>query len=266
MSETLASVIVGIDGSDAAINAALWAADEAVSRGLPLRLIYVTKSHHPSADDYYQDIHRAEASLRAAQAAVVATGKQVKIETDMLTGPPGAALVAESREAELICVGSVRIGRYARSILGSTATELAEKAHCRVAIIRLQTDERNHDIHWIVIKMDDSTQNADVIADAMFEAKLRHAPVLALGDRRDRTELERKVEKWARRYPDVHIYPIADDPDVAGFVRHHDEPVQLVVIGASQVGELAEILGNYGLPLFRHGHSSVLVSRRTDEG
>ena len=35
-------VVVGIDGSQAAIDAATWAVDEAVSRGVPLRLVHVS--------------------------------------------------------------------------------------------------------------------------------------------------------------------------------------------------------------------------------
>ena len=35
------SVVVGIDGSQAAVNAAKWAVDEAISRQMPLRLVYV---------------------------------------------------------------------------------------------------------------------------------------------------------------------------------------------------------------------------------
>jgi nucleotide-binding universal stress UspA family protein len=84
---------------------------QAISRSVPLRLVYVTKPKHPSADDYYEDIRHAEASLRAAQAAVEAAGKPVKVETAILDGPAGPALVEESRDAEIICVGSVGIGR-----------------------------------------------------------------------------------------------------------------------------------------------------------
>jgi nucleotide-binding universal stress UspA family protein len=90
---TPSSVVAGIDGSQTAIRAAQWAIDEAISRSVPLRLVYVTKATHPSADDYYKDIHHAEASLRAAQAAVEGIGKPVKVETATLTGPPGVALV-----------------------------------------------------------------------------------------------------------------------------------------------------------------------------
>ncbi len=35
------SVVVGIDGSQAAVNAAKWAVDGAISRRIPLRLIHV---------------------------------------------------------------------------------------------------------------------------------------------------------------------------------------------------------------------------------
>ena len=35
------SVVVGVDGSHAAVNAAKWAVDEAISRQIPLRLVHV---------------------------------------------------------------------------------------------------------------------------------------------------------------------------------------------------------------------------------
>lgn len=140
------TIIVGIDGSHAAITAALWGVDEAISRAVPLRLVSVIKPTHPSPDDYDRDLAHAERSLREAQSAVEAAGKLVKIETDIPRGPAGPVLVEASRDAEMICVGSVGIGRYASSILGSTATELAEKAHCPVAVMRSKVDQPASDI------------------------------------------------------------------------------------------------------------------------
>ena len=257
------SVVAGIDGSDTAIRAAQWAIDEAISRSVPLRLVYVTKATHPTADEYQLDVRHAKASLRAAQAAIEATGRPVKVETAIVTGPPGAALVAESRDADMICVGSVGIGRYARAVLGSTATELAEKAHCPVAIIRPQDDESRRDINWIVVAINDEPDNEAVVEHAMEEAKLRNAPVLAIGERRalhgTREGLDRVVDKWKQRYPDVHIYPVANQADVAHFLRHHDERVQLAVIGGSETDQLAHIVGPFGHPVFHHAKSSVLV-------
>jgi nucleotide-binding universal stress UspA family protein len=256
--QPLLPVVVGIDGSKTAILAAQWAIDEAVSRSVPLRLVYVTKPTHPSADDYYEDIHHAEASLRAAQAAVEAAGKPVKVETAILNGLPGPVLVEESRGAGMICVGPIGIGRYARAILGSTATDLAEKAHCPVAIIRPQDEQPRNAINWVVVAVNEQPGNEAVVEVAIQEAKLRQAPVLALGDGQS---LEDKVGEWKRRHPDLHIYPVSDGADVVHFFKKHDERVQLAVIGGSQAGELAQIVGPYGHPVFHHTESSVLVVR-----
>ena len=89
---------------------------------MPLRLISVIKQTHPSPADYARDLAHAETSVREAQFAIEASRKPVKIETEIPRGPAGLVLVEASRDAEMICVGSVGIGRYARSILGSTAT------------------------------------------------------------------------------------------------------------------------------------------------
>lgn len=88
------TIIVGIDGSHAAITAALWGVDEAISRAVPLRLVSVIKPTHPSPDDYDRDLAHAERSLREAQSAVEAAGKLVKIETDIPRGPAGPVLGA----------------------------------------------------------------------------------------------------------------------------------------------------------------------------
>jgi hypothetical protein len=48
------AVVVGVDGSRAAVRAALWAVDEAVSRDIPLRLVYALD---PGEDN---DVHRGQ--------------------------------------------------------------------------------------------------------------------------------------------------------------------------------------------------------------
>jgi nucleotide-binding universal stress UspA family protein len=179
-----APVVVGIDGSGAAINAAKWAVDEAISRDVPLRIVLVTHIEgQPVApgDDFRLDLQYAEWSLRAATAAVEATGKPVKIETDILWGSPDTALINESRTAAMICVGSVGIGAIAKELWGSTAARLAEKAYCPVAIIRSPHNQPPSGPDWIVVAVQGHADDESVIEYAMDEARLRHAPVLAVG-------------------------------------------------------------------------------------
>ena len=70
----------------------------------------------------------------------------------------------------------------------------------------------------IVVAVNDSPGNDDVVEQAMVEAQLRHAPVLALGVWRDdlgempHDELDRRVQFWIQRYPSVQIHAAAPEP------------------------------------------------------
>lgn len=254
-----AAIVVGIDGSRAALDAARWAADEAARRSAPLRLVYATKSTHSSADDYYADVHRGQAALAAAKTACESGDARATAESAIVSGPAGQALIDESDGATLICVGTAGIGRYAQSVLGSTVIELAKKSHCPTAIIRVRDGLLPGDIHWIIFTMKDPGDEA-VAVHAMSEARLRDAPVLALGNRGSAFGIA--VDALRRRYPDVHLYPVTDHADVAQFLREHDEPVQLAVISAADSDQLPQILGPFGHHAFhlsRHATSSALV-------
>ena len=260
-------IIVGIDGSRAAIAAVLWAVDEAISRTVPLRLISVIKQTHPSPEDHARDLAHAEESLRKAQFAVEASGKIVKLETEILRGPAGPVLVEASRDAGMVCIGSVGIGRYARAILGSSATELAEKAHCPVAVIRTNRDQPAPEINWIVVRMVDAPGNDAIVKYAAWEAKLRRAPLLVLGGRPEELtehadgEFERRVEDWRQLHPELRVHPITTEFAIASFLSIHDERIQLAVISGDEADQLAQLVGPSGHPLFRHPECSVLVVR-----
>lgn len=266
-----APVVVGIDGSDAAINAAKWAIDEAISRDVPLRMIHVTHiegARNAARDTFRLEVQYAESSLRAATAAVEATGKPVKLEAEIAWGSPDTTLINESRSAAMVCVGSVGIGRVASELVGSTARSVAEKAYSPVAIVRSPHRPPISGPDWIVAVVEDHADNESVIEQAMEEARLRSAPVLAVGVRQDdfdapsRDELERRLAKWRTHYPDVHVYPVATRAGVARFLaQNKDESVQLAVVGRADAANIAQIVGPHSHPLVPHGDCSVLVVR-----
>jgi nucleotide-binding universal stress UspA family protein len=266
------AVVVGIDGSQAAIQAAEWAVDEAVSQEIPLRLVQVIPEEvEPaplaSVGNVRMELEYGQTALRIASAAVEATGKPVKVETAILQGDPAATLIAESRNAKMICVGSVGIGRFARAFLGSTAAELAEAAHCPVAIIRTQQSQPKPDSALIVVAVNDSPDNDDVIEQAIKEAQLRQAPVLAVGVLRKDTgdmpsaELNRRVQRWSRRHPGLKIYAGATRTDIADFLAVMDRTIQLAVIGSTDVDQVARLIGPHRHPILGHAECSVLIVR-----
>lgn len=260
--------MVGIDGSDAAINAARWAVSEAADRHVPLRLVYAVTP--PRADeppgDADLDMEYGETSLRAACAAVHAMGQPVKIETDLVPGSPGGVLIDESRGAAMVCVGSVGIGRLARKVLGSTAEDVARRATCPAAIIRTNRGAAAPDPGSIAVVVDDSADNDLVLEHGFREAELRAASILALGVWRwgfgeiPYAQLEHRLGRWAQLHPAVHVRPAAARDGAAEFLSGTQELVQLAVVGHADTDEVARIVGSID-PHFGHAGHSVLVAR-----
>jgi nucleotide-binding universal stress UspA family protein len=267
------AVVVGIDGSQAAIHAAEWAVDEAIARDVPMRLVCVTpieSTETTSSGALSLDVEYAETVLRQADAAILATGKAVKVvkvETAIVRGDPTTVLLAESRNAELICVGSVGIGVIARRFLGSKATALAEGADCPVAIIRDRGEDQSAHRGWIAVAVKASTDDEDIVVAAMEEARLRHVPLVAVGLWQEDfgftpyDELDRLVQTWQQRYPDVHVYPVTTRSGLAKFLADDEEPIEFVVVGADEAGRVAQLVGPHSHPILEHRECSVLIVR-----
>ena len=261
-------IVVGIDGSDAAINAAKWAATEAISRDIPLRLIHAIPERRPAenAGDEALDIEYGETALDDAAAALHAMGEPVKIETDLVQGPPDSALIRESEHAAMICLGSVGIGLIARKVLGSTAESVAKNAHCPVAVIRSVGDGHKQPSGSIAVVVDDSPGNDTVLEHGFREARLREAPILALGVWRwgfgeiPYEQLNRRLGHWVTEYPQVHVRPTAARHGAAEFLANTQEYLQLAVVGTADAGNLVRMVGPHH-PHFGHAGCSVLVVR-----
>jgi nucleotide-binding universal stress UspA family protein len=263
-------VVVGIDGSYAAVGAAEWAAKEAVHQDIPLRLVHViasTEGPVPATDGYLAEESYAESSLCTACLAVEAIGLPVKIETAVLRGDVDAVLLVESKSARLICVGSVGIGRVARRMLGSTATTLAELAQSAVAIIRRTGDGPLPATGFIAVVIESTPGNALVVQWAMEEARVRRAPVLALEMagraqwRIDNEEFYRRLDRWLRRYPDVQVEVATTRLTLPRYLEGLIGGVQLVVIGGEDADQVTQLVGPHGIPILTHADCSVLVAR-----
>jgi nucleotide-binding universal stress UspA family protein len=238
------SVVVGIDGSPAASEAAVWAVDEAVSRDIPLRLLYVVEwGDLCDADADHVLFAAARVALYEAQGAVEATGQPVKIETAILVGKPVAKLAAESRSAVMVCIGSMgtkHVSHGGRSV----ASVLPTVAQCPVAVIHRPGRRRvAREVGGIVVEAD----NGVVLRHAFEEARLRGAALqvisswraeipedIAEGNRRVQARLNRQIASWTRLYPDVKVEPVAVLGDVCQYLADSIGAVQLFVVGAQR--------------------------------
>jgi nucleotide-binding universal stress UspA family protein len=265
------SVVVGVDGSQAAIRAARWAVDEVAGTDIPLRLLYATKAD-PSASplEARAALLAAEEVVHDAYNAVAEMGKPLKVETEVLHGQPVSALIAASRSTTLLCVGDTGAAQRPDAWLGSTAKELAQLGHCSVAIVR--GDRRDAGAmggDWIVALVDESPDGIDVLHMSIHEARHRRAPLRVLTAASQRSRDIRKdqgpatgdshLKRCMDNYPEVEIDTVVLEGSFLDYLVEHAPSIQLVMIGAARTGDVQQLLGGAGALALRDSDFSLLV-------
>jgi nucleotide-binding universal stress UspA family protein len=273
-------VVVGIDGSRTAVGAALWAVDEAVSRDIPLRLVYAVEPSDQARVDPQtaaRELATAEIAVRYAFTAVESTEKPVKIEVEILQGrSPKRALLEASRSAAMICVGSMGLRLATQRQVGSTAAAVADSAHCPVAIIR-GYDPRPAQPGWVVAEVDGSVASSCVLQRGLEEAQLRNAPLRVLtswrsrftdihdshavadGNRLAKAELDRRLAVWRKRYAGLDIRPVVAHGTTLTYLARNAKSIQLVVVGRERTHGVGDIVGPLGHAALHDTDCSLLV-------
>lgn len=138
------TILVGIDGSEAAGMALEFAVEEATIRGAELRVISVWElPTFPKPEFEAGALPREFLGLEAqAQAIVAEAVKRVKelnrdlpCKGEALEGRPQLVLVDEARGADLVVVGRRGQGGLATLLLGSVSRHVADHAPCPVVVV-----------------------------------------------------------------------------------------------------------------------------------
>jgi nucleotide-binding universal stress UspA family protein len=269
-------IVVGIDGSKAAICAALWAVDHAVSRDVPLRLLYAIGQgdvQEGEADAMARQLAAAEIAVRSAFTAIEATCQPVKIETEIADASPIRSLIRASASAAMVCVGAVGLRHFRPDRVGSTAAALAISAQCPVAIIRDLHKQSGQPAQGIVVEVDGSPDNGVLLGAAMEEARLRNATIQAIicrrtasddaaegeGGRRALADLDRRLARWKRRYPHLRLESAAVQGTLMEYLAYNHRSVRLVIVGFHNREHLMEIIGPIGNAILQDAQCSLLI-------
>ncbi|WP_405640358.1 universal stress protein [Streptomyces sp. NBC_00019] len=181
-------VVVGVDGSEPSLRAVDWAADEAVRRGAPLRLVYASLWERYEgarlAEDPGEPYERLRAEDIVGAAARRAHGRRpdLKISTEVLAEEPEYVLVRESRSASLLVTGTRGRSGIAEALLGSVSLTVAGHAHCPMIIVRGSHDNqaRTGMRGRIVVGVAEKAAGSAAVGFACDEARRRGVPVDAV--------------------------------------------------------------------------------------
>ncbi|MGP5162872.1 universal stress protein [Arthrobacter rhombi] len=150
-SEVRDIVVVGIDGSDRARRAVLVAAEQAMSRAVPLRVVCAlppvsgSLAWMPATVDQEALTLDVRRQLRVGTRWLASHFPDLVIETDVIQGAPIEVLIEESATAELLVTGSRGRGGFAGMLLGSTSQGVLHHSKGPVLVVPDSPDPRLED-------------------------------------------------------------------------------------------------------------------------
>ncbi|HEX6343261.1 universal stress protein [Umezawaea sp.] len=289
MTAVVAPIVVGVDGSESALDAVRWAAAECARHRVPLRLVHgyvLPVGGYPEIVLTSYGVRESMAALargwlEAGVAAARSTAPDVDVETDSVLDGVVPTLIRESKRARMVVLGSRGLGAFTGMLLGSTAVALAAHGKCPVVVVRGAATEGGP----VVVGVDGTPASEAAIAFAFEAASTREAPltaVLSWTDVRvdsaftearitiDWSQVEEEEERllaqrlagWQEKYPDVRVERLVlRDRPVHALLRLA-ETAQLLVVGSrGRGGFTGMLLGSTSQALVHHSHCPVAVVR-----
>jgi len=260
-------VVVGIDGSNSAVQAVCWGAAEADRRRVGLRLVIAfeqTRADVAAAEHGLGEVLLDRARQRLAEAVAVAVREAPDIDLEQLlvVGHPSSVLSAEGRRAQLVVIGDRGTGLGQSA--GSVAVGLAVQAPCTVVVVRGPAPSAAASLPVVVgvDGVDGSTGSDAAIAFAFAAAASRRVTLVAVHTWSDltiepeiaaqldwdaieaeaRRMLSGRLDGWGRKYPDVPVEQVITRDNPARGLLEQAARAQLVVVGAGGRGEFTGLL------------------------
>ncbi|MFC8277979.1 universal stress protein, partial [Streptomyces sp. NPDC057271] len=250
-----AQVTAGLDGSKESLAAAGWAAAEAVSREVPLRLVHVEE--WPNAPElplsYAHTLaERAESLLREEADLTRRNHPGLEVLTQRARGRAAEELTAAANQADLTVLGSRGLGGIRGFIVGSVSLAVVGAARQPVVLVREGADHAARD-GGIVVGVDISRPCEALLGFSFNEAARRGVPLRfvhswtlpasygyaavmdpgigeELGDHLF-GELDDLLEPWRKRYAGVDVAAEAVTGSAAYQLVEASQTAQLVVVG-----------------------------------
>ncbi|HEY0639041.1 MAG TPA: universal stress protein [Pseudonocardiaceae bacterium] len=283
-------VVAGVDGSDAATRAALWAADEAARHHLPLHLVhcyYQPYLYYPplATSTTVNDalLSEAEHDLRAAVTVVRAARPDVEVRGALRYGHPVQGLLDEAATARMLVLGHRGRHGFDGLLVGSVAAAVPAHAPCPVAVVR---DNGTPGTAPVVVGVDGSPVSEAAVAVAFDEAATRGVPLVAvhawtglldeglpIGLPEDPERVRQVVDEetrvlaerlagWQEKYPDVGVERVVVRRRADLALLDRTATAQLLVVGSrGRGGFTGMLLGSTSRAVLNHATGTVIVAR-----
>jgi len=278
-------VVVGVDGSEESLRAAVWAAREASRHGAPLRIVsapampprmWASAPAPAGVAKALGDVPRR--ALGEAITRVMEVAPDLLVDTDLLTGPPAVMVTGSGSGALMLVVGARGAGGFAAMLLGSVSRYAAMHASCPVIVAREETGVVHREV---IVGIRDPHDATATLPFAFEEAALRGATLVAvhawhLGDHGFRETMAHQADlakvsadalhnlaetlrTWREKYPDVPVREDIAHGHPARVLASYTARADLVVIGRRGGHDSGPAIGAVQHGVLNHAHGPVAV-------
>lgn len=288
-------IVCAVDGSDASATAAKWAANTAVKRGIPLRLVssysmpqFLYAEGMVPPQELYEDLE-AETLKKIEEATRIAVEfvPGVDVSHQIEEGSPIDMLLDLSEQATMIVMGSRGLGGLSGMVMGSVSAAVVSHAACPVVVVR----EDNHVTEEtkygpVVVGVDGSGVSQKAIENAFKEADARGAELIAVHtwmdmqvqaslaglsaaqqqwqvvEEEQNALLGHRLAGWQERYPDVRVTRVVTRDRPVRALADASEGAQLLVVGShGRGGFKGMLLGSTSRALLQAAPCPMMVVR-----
>lgn len=262
------AVIAGVDGSPEGVAAAAWAGQEAVFRGLPLRLVHAWEPLAGSARSPFDpgtQLIWAENRLNTAREHVAGLHPDLDITADPEQAGAVALLLRAADQAELLVLGSRGLSGVAGFLLGSVGLAVVSRSPKPVVLVRAGTGDKAGNGSGgegdgsgdVVLGLDPENSGDATIEFAFREAAVRNArlrivhgwrPQLVYGyaaeplgdelraeiEEEEKRSLTEAVSAWRAKFPEVEADELLVSGSPAQVLVDASADASLLVVGRRQ--------------------------------
>ncbi|WP_406135049.1 universal stress protein [Streptomyces sp. NBC_01089] len=290
-------VTVGFDGSPEAEAAVDWAAQEAVHRKRPLRIVYAWEwqPYRLTLMDARTERHWIRHVPHQAASALAGRYPGLEVTAEVLGGAPVPTLLSESNGSELLILGSRALSAWHGFVIGSVAQSIVAHSTGPVALVRASAGPGDAAAgaatgpapepagREVVLGVDLDNPSDDLMSFSFATAARRGAPLhvvhgwkaLApilpdtahLGREHKEHLVEKEKERlgealrpWAEKYPDVTVREDSHAGSTADHLVNCSRGAQLLLVGRRAPGlHLGARIGHVTHAAMHHSAAPVIV-------
>ncbi|MGY4103079.1 universal stress protein [Nocardia sp. R16R-3T] len=274
-------IVVGVDETPTAMNAARWAAYLASALRASLLLTYALPHGVTPAQQLAAHVHpphppdAARVTLDRIRRLVHTCDPELIVSAVRPAGPPADALVALSAHARIVVIGARTA--FGQRLVGPTTMRVTQRAHCPVGVWRGAIGRPIPRGKPVAVGVDGTELSIPAVGHAFEIAAALEVPLTAVhcwpsriepvGHHLDRGEEERillaeALAGWRTEYPDVEVIEMPVPGLARSVLNDMAQDVQLLVVGShGHPTATALLFGSTSRDLLHQTTCPVLVCR-----